>query len=636
MRRLLKPRTRDVCFLKLCCDKKILLFQTRPSILRMPGLTGTAASRGTGRRRSRNASTELSLVSEDNPSATKKARPSVSTEDPELDCALEDSSLLYTSLKAAGLVVRTGDRPNLLLCDQAVFLKKFHKDVSTHRDYPENIAEMQRTLVDWLDQEKGQQFLKKCLNWTVTSSSCSTARSQHQDCLLRLLLQTPDVQPGLLKHLLEVLAIISLDEEEMLRSQHSNIPRLILNAARFLNRIEAGEGLVGNCRDILIASSELVQVEVITALPEMLPDGQHPAMALVLREMLDEQTAAGTQAGGAGALTATILDCLTNFTLPKEVVTEVRDGVLARLDRWPQADLPAVLDFLMAVITKDSAKEVIQQLRAGLSLTERMAASQRRGPGSEQRKEGEKSKTVERLVMDRVRMAAARDVWMSEAWLEAMRAADSCLPLDLVMLVLLHKLPLRRKAVEQLARRKVREGALDTALVSLALAQHRQVLRQHLDSLMALAESLLACREPAVQELAGHLYCEVFRHLAGGASQEVVGQLVQRASCGASSGEARGAALSVLAQLVAGQGAEVAQYSVFLTQLLDCLESLGLEEVRQVMQLLCGLAWGTARGAGIRDELVIFIKKQLNSYRESWQRVGVLGSVAAIGIQCIG
>ena len=100
----------------------------------MPGLSGTAASRGTGRRRSRKTSTELSLVSEDNPSATKKARPSVSTEDPELSSALEDSSLLYTSLKAAGLVVRAGDTPNLLLCDQAVFLKKFHKDVSTHRD----------------------------------------------------------------------------------------------------------------------------------------------------------------------------------------------------------------------------------------------------------------------------------------------------------------------------------------------------------------------------------------------------------------------------------------------------------------------------------------------------------------------
>ena len=89
--------------------------------------------------------------------------------------------------------------------------------------------------------------------------------------------------------------------------------------------------------------------------------------------------------------------------------------------------------------------------------------------------------------------------------------------------------------------------------------------------------------------------------------------------------------MTVLEQLVAGQGTEVAQYSVFLTQLLDCLESLGLEEVRQVMKLLCGLAWGTARGAGIRDELVIFIRKQLNSYRESWQRVGVLGCVAAIG-----
>ena len=42
---------------------------------------------------------------------------------------------------------------------------------------------------------------------------------------MRLLLNTPDTQTHLLRKILEQLALISLDEEEMLQSQHSQIPR---------------------------------------------------------------------------------------------------------------------------------------------------------------------------------------------------------------------------------------------------------------------------------------------------------------------------------------------------------------------------------------------------------------------------
>ena len=50
-------------------------------------------------------------------------------------------------------------------------------------------------------------------------------RSGQQESLMRLLLNTPDTQTHLLRKILEQLALISLDEEEMLQSQHSQIPR---------------------------------------------------------------------------------------------------------------------------------------------------------------------------------------------------------------------------------------------------------------------------------------------------------------------------------------------------------------------------------------------------------------------------
>ena len=53
----------------------------------------------------------------------------------------------------------------------------------------------------------------------------SFGRSSHQESLMKLLLNTPDTQTHLLRKILEQLALISLDEEEILQSQHSQIPR---------------------------------------------------------------------------------------------------------------------------------------------------------------------------------------------------------------------------------------------------------------------------------------------------------------------------------------------------------------------------------------------------------------------------
>ena len=96
---------------------------------------------------------------------------------------------------------------------------------------------------------------------------------------MKLLLNTPATQTQLLRWILEQLALISLDEEEMLQSQHSQIPRfcsrsllellstlilfpcrLILRATRYLNRIEEEEGLTQALIDIMIGCSSFIQV----------------------------------------------------------------------------------------------------------------------------------------------------------------------------------------------------------------------------------------------------------------------------------------------------------------------------------------------------------------------------------------
>ena len=133
--------------------------------------------------------------------SSSKKRKSHSSNDITSDVLL-DKSILMTSLKDAGYIVKNCDSPNVLKEDQAIFLKKFIRDITTQSDYPESIEKIKETLGQWLDDEV---FLVKCLNPTDTSVTCSTARSSKQDSLIRLLLNVDDIQPILLTFLLEKL-----------------------------------------------------------------------------------------------------------------------------------------------------------------------------------------------------------------------------------------------------------------------------------------------------------------------------------------------------------------------------------------------------------------------------------------------
>ena len=364
-----------------------------------------------GRRRTRTNSGEQLIVSQAIPSKrVKKSRDEV---DQDKENALVDKSLLVECLTNAGMIVKRGEEQNVLKEDQAIFLKKFKKDISTALDYPENLNTMFTTLSTWLDDE---DFLVKCLSPTLTSLSCNTARSSQQDSLLRLLLNTDDMQARLLGLLLEKLAEISLMQEgkEMMGTKQGNIPRLILSAVRWLDKIVSGEGLAEKMVEILDATSRYQQVEVISALPEIIPDKQHDNIALHLQKMLGERQ----------PLISSILDCFSNLNLNKELVTDLQKSVLKKLPSCGLPDLPIVVEFLLSSCTKEESLTLVQDLRDSLELTVKVRPSQRPGPGSPKKREQEKKKSVECIILDKIKMAMSTDKWMGDAWVSAVNSVE--------------------------------------------------------------------------------------------------------------------------------------------------------------------------------------------------------------------
>ena len=98
--------------------------------------------------------------------------------DHETNGLIDNESLLVENLEAAGFFLKKKDKENILIEDQAIFLKKLKDDIVHNYDYPDNITKMLKTLTLWL--EKDEVFLVKCLRPTKTGSLCSTARSAMQ------------------------------------------------------------------------------------------------------------------------------------------------------------------------------------------------------------------------------------------------------------------------------------------------------------------------------------------------------------------------------------------------------------------------------------------------------------------------
>ena len=107
-----------------------------------------------------------------------------------------------------------------------------------------------------------------------------------QDSLVRLLLNIEAFQPRLLRLLLEKLSQACRDEKE------TNLPQLILKAVRWLDVLVDGAGLVEKIAEILEAASGYHRLEVIVALPEILPPTQHDQVAVILLQLVGESRSA--------------------------------------------------------------------------------------------------------------------------------------------------------------------------------------------------------------------------------------------------------------------------------------------------------------------------------------------------------
>ena len=99
----------------------------------------------------------------------------------------------------------------------------------------------------------------------------------------------------------------------------------------------------------------------------------------------------------------------------------------------------------------------------------------------------EKNKSEECIFLIKISMAMSSDKWMGDAWvsaIESVRDISVKKPLDILLLLILHKNQQRRRTVESLIRNKIRAAVFTEKLVN-AFQKYIAPLKQHTVTVLA-------------------------------------------------------------------------------------------------------------------------------------------------------
>ena len=170
--------------------------------------------------------------------------------------------------------------------------------------------------------------------------------------------------------------------------------------------------------------------------------------------------------------------------------------------------------------------------------------------------------------------------------------------------------------------------------------RHATPLRQNFDSLMFIADTLMQSSEPALNLMSTRLLCAMFVNLDEYFQQEIVCDLIAKIGSGGGGGGCstlRSTSLSTLEVLSVKNTSALGRYSFLAASLLDHTESMSLDDVRRVVDILSRLAFSSqsmSSSSGLRDDLHIVVRKQISSSKTVVKRMGVVGAVAIVKNIC--
>ncbi|XP_048344483.1 Fanconi anemia group D2 protein [Sphaerodactylus townsendi] len=559
---------------------------------------------------------------------TKKSRISAKKKAVPQDDVVENNNVFGQLLKTAGITLKAGEKQNEIAIDGAVFQKKLCQALRKHSSYPQVVGEFVSGLEYHI--ENRDQF-RNCLLPCVPAQSQEMSNAVHSYCesLIKLLLGTEILQPAIIRLLFEKLPEFF---HESVGTDGLNLPRLIINQLKWLDRIVDSKELVLTIMQIICVSPLSIQHDIITSLPEILEDSQHGEVARELSSLLKEKT----------ELTVPILDALSSLNLDLELLTQVRQSVMITVAAVRMEDLPVVVKFILRSIKTADAVEVISDLRKKVDLDScvslpRIHASQSKlmsqPQGSLSANQVNISQDCVKLLFEVIKSAVKFQKMILEAWvkvIENVASASEHKVLDLIVLLIICATNAKnKKQIERVLRNKIRSGDMQEKLLQNAFRLHSQVMRDLFPAILSLAEIFLHAVDPCIVSFGSCMYKQAYATFDSYCQQEIVGALVTH-TCGGNDVEVD-VSLEVLIDLVSVHTSSVVPYAVFLKSILDYMDNLSPQQIRKLFHILSMLAFSQEhRSSHIQDDMHMVIRKQLSSTIAKYKRIGIIGAVTMV------
>uniref|UniRef100_A0A4W3K0S6 FA complementation group D2 n=1 Tax=Callorhinchus milii TaxID=7868 RepID=A0A4W3K0S6_CALMI len=524
-------------------------------------------------------------------------KPSPSAQEGEV----EDNTVFVQLLKASGVILKSGNLPNELTLDQAVFQKKLFQGLRKHPHYPNVLQEFISGLESHIeDRDKFRNCLLAC-------GLSQMGESRYSESLIKLLLGIEVLQPPVMNTLFEKIPEFIYDKIPRFHypliicgNSHFfftfsapedgiNMPRLIINQFKWLDRIVDSKEMTSKIMQLISVAPLEIQRDIITSLPEILEDAQHNEIGKELNLLLQQNT----------QLTVPILDALSSLNLRTELLAEVRQSVMSTLSAVNLEDLPVVIKFILHAITAADAVEVISELRRKIELESCVLPPQLQPSQSQQTCRNPGGTSINQvkhdcvgIMFDVIKVSVRFQKTTAEAWIKV---------IELLVLIF-------------------------CANYSFLF----QVVREYFPTILSLAQTLLRSTDPSVVSFACEMYKLAFRTFDSYCQQEVVGALVTHV-CSGFTAEAD-VSLDALLDLVSHSLSAMAVYAVFVKGILDYMDNLSIQQIRKLFYILSSLAFSKGQeGSHIQDDMHIVIRKQLSSTISKYKRIGIIGAVMMIG-----
>ncbi|XP_034937747.1 Fanconi anemia group D2 protein [Chelonus insularis] len=503
-----------------------------------------------------------------------------------------------------GITLDENDSQYLIANDPLIVAKKIQQFL-TSGDF-----QKQMIIEQWNNYIQDEDQLNKLLSPTILNSSEGRQiGSFNSISVVKIMLQVPCIQTEILGSLLN-----KLNETVVAADSMENVPWTyqLLQQLRFLETIYDPDVLTIKFEELLETCPMWFQRELIAFIPDIAIDTQHQNIAEILVRLMEVHK----------DLTMVILTCITNLSLGKEYLEELREKMLRILqDNCHITKIPVIVKFCLEDCSSAEIYQNVLRVIRNLDLE----------PLSGENPEEYYSSQV--MIVNTLKTMLVLSKDLAKAAIMILELTDNVpKPFDLIILLLLHEGVAKKKKTDAILKQHVKSGFYRISLLNDFYSNYREIAKDLHSAALSMASNLLKSENRVLTDFTTGWFRLQF--LINGElvhkQREIVEKLI--ALMGNNDQTAK-SSLIILCKMTEKKEERryLQTHCNYLRILLEKMEKFGLKEVTMLNDLLHALC-ATSHSASdtLKDDLFILLQKQLFCNDSVMKSKGVAGAVMAI------